>query len=295
MSRPQHGSKPTREERWQQRLAGVREAARAGAERDRRRAAEREAALVARLTPDQREALSPWAEETLPLATRLARHITGDWTIADEIVQEAYLRMLRHSNQYDLPQGGAALALGFVRRTPRRTAHHGPPAPVSLYDYEGPGGRPLGERVADRRAPRPDLEACLGELWERLRLHLGGLCAGRVEALRTFVRQHIDAEGALRLVRDEEGLKALARIAGRERVYDDDRPGLDALGDPREVPPDVPGGPPPEGCDGESLQRHYAAQDAVAAVEFDHRNVPEPPRRMSKQLTESLRRHGMKV
>lgn len=155
-----------------------------------------------------------WAGRLL----RYLERVVGDAATAEELVQEAFLRVYRARERYEpgarfstwLYTIGTRLALNELRRPARRTPHQStddpgaPPLPVAA-DEAPP------DRVADARRLAGRVEAHLAELPERQR---AALLLSAVEGLSY-------AEVAAALGTTEKSVKALvhrARAALADRM-----------------------------------------------------------------------------
>jgi RNA polymerase sigma factor (sigma-70 family) len=61
------------------------------------------------LTDEQRARLGEWVRSVAPRAVAFARSLLRDPTRADDVVQEAFYRLLRKANEYDLERDGVKL------------------------------------------------------------------------------------------------------------------------------------------------------------------------------------------
>jgi RNA polymerase sigma-70 factor (ECF subfamily) len=87
--------------------------------------------LVARVAAGDEEALAEAFERYAPLVYGLARRVTGDTTVAEEIVQDVFTALWSHPERFDSTRGSLRAFLGVqahrrgidaIRREASRTA-----------------------------------------------------------------------------------------------------------------------------------------------------------------------------
>lgn len=117
-------------------------------------------------------AIEAWVLASLPRAVAFARSLVRDPTIADDLVQECYCKLLRKAADYDLPRDGTKLLFTTLTRTciDRQRRQRG----ESLEDLldtceERHGG------FADVRSPNPESLASQRELLVALELEMANL------------------------------------------------------------------------------------------------------------------------
>lgn len=177
-----------------------------------------EARLIARFRQGDARALETLFDRYVDRALGLAVRLTETREDAEEVVQEAFLRALRHARQVRGDEGRFGPWLFAIVRSvaaDRRRQLRLPVLSLSAIDAERvPGGVDAAEEAA-RRRERADLLAALDALPEEYRLVLT-LCD---------LEEVPHAEAALALGRSTAATKSLlyrARRALRDRLADEE-------------------------------------------------------------------------
>jgi RNA polymerase sigma-70 factor (ECF subfamily) len=148
--------------------------------------------LLARIGAGDPEALAQLYGRHGRAALALAYRVCGEWGLAEEAVQEAFLSVWRRAATYDRARGGARGWLFSVvhNRAVDRLRRRGAPAqPLTDADADGladTGGPGVWEEV-ERRLTRGDLERVLAALPPEQRAaielaYFGGLTAAEIAA-----------------------------------------------------------------------------------------------------------------
>jgi RNA polymerase sigma-70 factor (ECF subfamily) len=107
--------------------------------------------------------LEDWVRATLPRALGYARALLGDPVAAEDVVQDCYLRLMQHADDYNLPRDGLKILLRAIwnecrDRTIRRRLVH------NLGEDSSYPAKPL----AERKTPDPLQEVVARELSDRI-------------------------------------------------------------------------------------------------------------------------------
>lgn len=105
--------------------------------------------------------LEAWVLASLPRAVAFARSLVGDPTVAEDLVQECYCKLLRKASEYDLPRDGTRLL--FTTLTRVCIDRHRRPRGDSL-DQLMDGQPDYQHSLADPHSPNPEQVARHREL-----------------------------------------------------------------------------------------------------------------------------------
>lgn len=97
----------------------------------------------------------------------LAR-LTGDRTLAEDLMQEAYYRFLRAGRQYE-SESHRRNSLFHIATNLVRDVHRRPAAPIPLPEAGEPGAPATDPRIAERTVQRADLARAMAHLKPRER------------------------------------------------------------------------------------------------------------------------------
>jgi RNA polymerase sigma factor (sigma-70 family) len=106
--------------------------------------------------------LTAWIEQTAPRAVAYAATLVGNGAIAEELVQDCYLRLLQKSDRYDLPSDGTKLLFKSITNACINWTQRRPPevSVETIFPRGGADRFPRGERPDDR-AMREELSAAI--------------------------------------------------------------------------------------------------------------------------------------
>jgi RNA polymerase sigma-70 factor (ECF subfamily) len=119
-------------------------------------------------------ALEAWVLASLPRAVAFARSLVRDPSVADDLVQECYCKLLHKAADYDLPRDGTRLLFTALTRA-CIDRHRRERGRTSLDELLDGTDDQLPEALADLRSPDPVAEARTRELQEALEVALATL------------------------------------------------------------------------------------------------------------------------
>jgi RNA polymerase sigma-70 factor (ECF subfamily) len=144
------------------------------ASRDRDEAAARAAGLLARFATGDETAFTALVAEYQPVALAVAARVVGGRSeVVEDVVQEAFMRVLRHQGRFDPGRPFRAWLLAIVRNLAidalrRRRPQGGPEAAALLAD---PAGSDAGADL-ERAEVRARVAEILGSMAEKYRVLL---------------------------------------------------------------------------------------------------------------------------
>jgi RNA polymerase sigma-70 factor (ECF subfamily) len=107
-------------------------------------------------------ALEAWVLASLPRAVAFARSLVRDPSVAEDLVQECYCKLLRKASDYDLPRDGTRLL--FTALSHACIDHHRRERGRTSLDELLDGTDDHAGGVTDGKSPDPEAEARRNEL-----------------------------------------------------------------------------------------------------------------------------------
>lgn len=183
-----------------------------------RRGAELRPPRSARPASPVGEADSDWIVQSAPRALAYARSLVGDPSVAEDLVQDCYQRLLARADRYDLPADGPRLLFRSITNACINWTQRRPPT-VSIEQA-------LPEGCASDEAD-PPARALLGELNEAVDAALKELPVEQRAAIELHAMGSSPAEIAEALETTAGNVRVLlhrgrTRLASRLKTYLDD-------------------------------------------------------------------------